>query len=356
MLKKNKTKAIISSVIILLPILFGLIMWNDLPNIMTTHWGADGNADGFSSKAFAVFGLPFILLVLHFICLLFTMLDKKQKEQNPKALGVIFWIIPIISLLVNGIMYRAAFGKEIDLSLFVPMLLGIMLIFMGNYMPKVKQNSTLGIKISWTLQNEENWNKTHRLCGKVWVICGFVLLLCALLPLKAFSVAVPCVIAAAVIIPTVYSYLIYRQHQKQGIVYASSQSKAQKGIRAVIVSTILIVIAIVMLTGSIELSFGENSFKIDATYGADLDIAYSEIESVEYRKDLEIGVRANGFSSAKLSTGLFQNEEFGSYTLYAYTGAKEFVVMSSGEKTLVIGMSDAKATQEIYDKINEKIK
>ena len=44
MLKKNKLKVVISSIIILLPILFGIIMWNDLPDIMTTHWGADGNA------------------------------------------------------------------------------------------------------------------------------------------------------------------------------------------------------------------------------------------------------------------------------------------------------------------------
>ena len=114
MLKKNKFKVILSAIIILLPMLFGIIMWNHLPDTMTTHWGADGNADGFGSKAFAVFGLPLILLVLHFVCLTLTMLDKKQKEQNQKALGMIFWIIPIISLLANGIVYRAAFGKKID--------------------------------------------------------------------------------------------------------------------------------------------------------------------------------------------------------------------------------------------------
>ena len=55
MLKKNKIKVIISSIIILLPVLFGIIMWNDLPDILTTHWGADGNADGLSGKVFAVF-------------------------------------------------------------------------------------------------------------------------------------------------------------------------------------------------------------------------------------------------------------------------------------------------------------
>ena len=139
MLKKNKSRIIISSIIILLPMIFGLIMWDKLPDTMTTHWGADGNADGFSGKVFAVFGLPAITLILHFVCLLFTLFDKKQKEQNPKALGMIFWILPVVSLFTNGIMYRTAFGKEFDLAVFVPALLGVMFIFIGNYLPKVKQ-------------------------------------------------------------------------------------------------------------------------------------------------------------------------------------------------------------------------
>ena len=89
---------------------------------------------------------------------------------------MIFWILPVVSLFTNGIMYRTAFGKEFDLAVFVPALLGVMFIFIGNYLPKVKQNRTLGIKISWTLNNEENWNKTHRFGGKVWVVGGLIML------------------------------------------------------------------------------------------------------------------------------------------------------------------------------------
>lgn len=223
MLKKNKSRIIISSIIILLPMIFGLIMWDKLPDTMTTHWGADGNADGFSGKVFAVFGLPAITLILHFVCLLFTLFDKKQKEQNPKALGMIFWILPVVSLFTNGIMYRTAFGKEFDLAVFVPALLGVMFIFIGNYLPKVKQNRTLGIKISWTLNNEENWNKTHRFGGKVWVVGGLIMLFSVFLPLTAMVWIMVCVIAVMVIVPIVYSYYIYKQHQKEGIVYTLTE-------------------------------------------------------------------------------------------------------------------------------------
>lgn len=78
-------------------------------------------------------------------------------------------------------------------------------------------------------------------------------------------------------------------------------------------------------------------------------------DTIEYRKDLDVGVRTNGFGSARLLMGIFQNDEFGSYTLYAYTGAKEFVVLTSGTKTLVIGMNDVEDTQAIYDTMLEKI-
>ncbi len=110
MLKENKYKIILSCIVILLPILFGLILWHQLPDMMTTHWGADGTADGFSAKPWAVFGLPVILLAVHLICLLFTAKDQKQKGQNKKALNIIFWIAPLISLFSNGMVYAIAFG------------------------------------------------------------------------------------------------------------------------------------------------------------------------------------------------------------------------------------------------------
>lgn len=358
MLKENKFKAIVSSVIILLPVLFGLIMWDALPDTMTTHWGADSSGAGTYTKAFEVFGLPLILLAVHFIGLFFTSRDKKQKDQNKKALGMIFWISPFLSLFISGIVYATAFGKEFSFGMLTPAMLGIMFIFIGNYLPKIKQNRTLGIKISWTLNNEENWNKTHRFGGKVWVIGGLILLFSVFLPYTAMVPTFVCVVIAMVAIPTVYSYCIYKKHQKEGIVYLPApKDKAEKiavRITAVIMPIILIGTAVLLFTGNIEVHCGDTSFQISADYWKDLKTDYSEIDTVSYREDLDIGIRANGFGTPKLSMGIFQNKEFGSYTLYSYTGAKAFVVMTSGEKTLVIGMKDPGETKEIYDTISEK--
>ena len=358
MLKKNKLKIIISSIAILLPMLFGLIMWKDLPNVMTTHWGADGTMDGTAGKGFVVFGVPCILLGLHLVCMLFTLLDKKQQEQNQKALGMIFWMVPAISLFVNGIMYRAAFGREFDVSLAMPVLFGIMFLCLGNYMPKIKQNKTLGIKISWTLHNEENWNKTHSLTGKVWVIGGLIVLFSICLPAEIMLAVTVCVIGLGVLIPFAYSYSIYKKHQKEGIVYTkhkkSGREKTVTGTSTVVLCVILIGVAVLMFTGSIEVSCNEDTLTIDASYWTDLEITYEEIDTVEYRKDLNVGSRTSGFGSPKLSMGIFRNDEFGSYTLYSFTGAEEYIVLTSGSRTLVIGMDEGKDTQAIYDALLEK--
>ncbi len=359
MLKENKGKVLISSIIILLPILFGIMMWDTLSDAMATHWGVDSNWDRFFGKTFTVFGLPVILLISHLVCLFFTFFDKRQKNQNKKALGMIFWIIPIMSLFTSGIVYATALGRELSFVLVTPAMLGILFIFIGNYLPKIKQNRTLGIKISWTLNNEENWNKTHRLGGKVWVIGGLIILFSIFLPIVAMVAVMVCVIFAMIIIPTAYSYSIYKKHQKEGIEYISPpKNNAEKiavRITAVIVPIIIIGTAILMFTGNIEVQCDDTDFYIKADYWRDLKISYSEIDSVSRYEDLDIGIRTNGFGSARLLMGSFQNDEFGSYTLYAYTGAEEFIVMTSGDKTLVIGMKDSDEIQKIYDVVLEKV-
>ena len=90
----------------------------------------DGNADGTSNKAFCVFGLPIIILILHWVCLIATSFDKNQKNQNKKALGMIFWIVPFISLFVNTFMYSVAFGKEFNPLFLMHLMLGVMFTIM----------------------------------------------------------------------------------------------------------------------------------------------------------------------------------------------------------------------------------
>ena len=120
MLRENKRKLFLSSAVILLPVLFGLIVWNRLPGTLITHWGADGKADGSAAKALAVFGLPLAHLLVHLLCLCLTLRDPKQQRQSPRALGMVFWILPVCSLVTSGMMYRAALGKEPEAPVILP--------------------------------------------------------------------------------------------------------------------------------------------------------------------------------------------------------------------------------------------
>lgn len=208
MIKKYKKTLIITTIISLLPILEGVILWNKLPEKIATHFGTNGLPDGYSSRFFAVFGIPFVMLAVHWLAVSATNTDPKKKNISDKAINIVLWICPLLSVLLCSLIYAYALNNEIRIGLAVILFMGILFIMLGNYMPKCKQNYTFGIKIPWTLNDSENWNKTHRFAGKIMVGCGVVLCLTSFLenPLIFFPVVV--VMAFA---PIVYSYLLYKK-------------------------------------------------------------------------------------------------------------------------------------------------
>ncbi|MBR5561968.1 MAG: SdpI family protein [Clostridia bacterium] len=212
MIKKNLKTLVITTAVILLPILAGLILWDKLPEEIATHFNAQGVADGFSSKAFGVFGLPVILAALHWICTLGTNADPKQKNHSDKMQTLVLWICPLISLLVSSVIYTYAMGIDVDILSITTLLFGAMFIVTGNYLPKCKQNYTMGIKLPWTLNDEENWNYTHRITGKVWVAGGVVILLTAAFR-QAWILFI--ITLVMVVIPFVLSYLFHRKKNKK---------------------------------------------------------------------------------------------------------------------------------------------
>lgn len=209
MIKKNLRTLILTSVITLLPIPAGLLLWNKLPDKLATHFNAQGVADSFSSKAFSVFALPIFLLAVHWICTVITSVDPKKQNISGKPLKLVFWICPLTSLLISSIIYAYALKIEFNISIIMSVFFGILFIVIGNYLPKCKQNYSIGIKISWTLNSEDNWNYTHRLAGKLWVTGGIIILLTAFLKQYWIFFAITVIM---VIIPIVCSYLYHKKH------------------------------------------------------------------------------------------------------------------------------------------------
>lgn len=357
----KKKNLIMSSIITLLPMLAGLVFWDKLPETMATHFSASGSADGFDSKAFVVFGLPIILLGIFWLCIFLTLKDSNNKNQNKKALGLVTWILPILSIAVNGMIYATALEIKINPVIVIALLLGIMFIAIGNYMPKCKQNFTLGIKIKWTLENEENWNKTHRFAGKVWVIGGLIMLLTSFLKLEYALLSLLVLTILMVALPVIYSYCYHKKQLELGTatvnpVYDKAQYKKFGIISIIAVTLIIIGIIFVMFTGTIEAQFNEKSLIIDSTYWQTLEVKYEDIEEVELKENFSVGMKTNGFNSAKLSLGEFRNKELGNYTILVYNFEDSVVAIKTKDRVLVINANTKEQTKEIYQELITKIK
>ena len=212
-MKHTKLNIILSCIILVAPMIFGMIVWNKLPESMPIHWGVHGEADRWSSKSFAVFVLPLLILAIHGICIFASRKDFRNKKQSPKVMGLVLWICPLLSVMANSLTYAVALGKEINVLFVVSLTMGALFVLIGNYLPKCQQNLIVGIRIIWTLKNEANWNATHRFAGKVWVIGGLLLMASSLLPYSILPWAMIALLVVFIGLPVLYSY---RFHKKEG--------------------------------------------------------------------------------------------------------------------------------------------
>lgn len=212
MLKQNKWKIFITSLVVLIPMFIGCILWNELPDTIATHFDSHNVANGWSSKTLTVFGIPLGMVILHLICLCVTSADPKYKNIGKKPLGIVFWIVPGVSLLGCGAIYANALDIKIDSLFIAQIFIGVLIMILGNILPKVKQNYSFGIKLPWTLNDEDNWNRTNRLAGWCMVIAGIIIIVTSFC--KIAWILIPIVIIT-VGIPTVYSYLLFHKKAKE---------------------------------------------------------------------------------------------------------------------------------------------
>lgn len=211
MIKQNKLKLIITSIITLLPMLAGIILWDKLPAEIPTHFTIDGTPDNYSSKAFTVLFFPLFLLFIHWLCTIATSFDPKVKNISKKPITLVLMICPIMSIFLHTIIYLFALGIKVDIPIIMCLFFGVIFIIIGNYLPKCRQNYTIGIRIPWTLNDEDNWNKTHRFAGILWTIAGFVFLATAFL--GSFWIFIALVIIM-VIVPIIYSFVLHKKSLK----------------------------------------------------------------------------------------------------------------------------------------------
>ena len=357
MLKQNKAKLILSSLVILLPAALGLLFWDKLPEQFATHWGMDGQPDGWSGRSFFL-TMPLLLLAIHWAALWGTTKDPRNADQHPKAFALVIWILPLISLMTMGFTWCAAMGHTFSALRLMGIVLGILFAVFGNFMPKFRRNSTLGIRVKWALQSEENWNATHRFGGKVWTVCGTVLVCCIFLPEDLMPILLPVVIAPMAVLPILYSWLFHRKHaagKEQEPLESSPFGKGAAIFSAIFFVALAAFLVFILFTGDIEFRLEATELTVEASFEKDLALPYDRIDSIELREAGVDGYRVIGFASPRLLMGTFQNEEFGTYTRYTYAGDGPAVVIVSEGKTLVVGLQEPADTLALFDALTEKV-
>lgn len=203
-----KRNLLLTSVCVLLPVCAGIALWGRLPERVPTHFDFSGTPDGWSGKAFAVFGMPLFLLAVHWICAFAVFHDPKAGNVGGKIRALVLWICPAVSLFVAAMVYPHALGYPVNVTLSGMLLTGALFVVVGNYLPKCRQNYTVGIKLPWTLSDEDNWNRTHRMAGALWVTGGLVMILDAFLQFGQMYVFIGVTTVLAVV-PIVYSAALY---------------------------------------------------------------------------------------------------------------------------------------------------
>lgn len=211
-MKSNSRKEIIiTTLICLLPILAGAFLYDRLPETVATHFGVNGEANGWSSRAFTVFGLPALMAGCNLLVWFSLHTDPKKKNMNPTLRALAVWMVPALSVLLSAMTLGNALGYAMHIEVATPLLLGLLYVVIGNYLPKTRQSYTMGIRLPWTLASEENWNRTHRIAGFLWVFGGIATILLTLLRIWSFWLPFILITLLLVLVPTAYSFLLYKK-------------------------------------------------------------------------------------------------------------------------------------------------
>lgn len=204
-----------------LMLVISLIAWPWLPEQIPIHFNAAGAVDGTGSR-FMIFMEPGLTAFLLLLAEVSPRIDPKGanysrfRRQYHQVHFVVTLLLLLTELYTIAVCFRPELAETFSMGIWMPALVGALLAFCGNIMPKFKHNYFTGIKTPWTLADENVWYRTHRFSGKLYVICGGLMMPTAFLP-SAWKVGIFfLLILTMVLVPILYSYLIFRRRAEAG--------------------------------------------------------------------------------------------------------------------------------------------
>lgn len=212
MWKTYKKTIILTIVLILLPMVVGVVLWEKLPLQMVTHWGVNNEPNGWMSRPMAVFGLPIICAALQILAVVATEKDKRKDNLHRKSVAMVLWIVPVVTWVCSAVTYGYVFYEKINVGLICCLLVGLLFIALGNQLPRQMQNHVFGIRTKLTLSDEDVWRASHRFGGWVMTLGGVVVVLCSLFQWWWVVIAVFVVIA---VVTLGYPRWYYNKREKK---------------------------------------------------------------------------------------------------------------------------------------------
>ena len=171
MKKINFKILVVTCIVCLLPIILGIIYYNDLPEKVAIHFNIENNPDNFFPRAAFVFGIPVFMALMQAFACITTDLTDNHKEANKKASIVFKWIIPTITIILYVITLTFALGYMLDIRRIVMLLIGLMFIIIGNYLPKTKGNTYVHFG---KIKDEKLLNKIAKISGYTMILNGLL--------------------------------------------------------------------------------------------------------------------------------------------------------------------------------------
>ncbi len=207
----------ISIILLIATFVLAFYFYAHFPDRVVTHWGFNGQPNGWMGKFGGAFFIPIMLVGMYFLLLFVPALDPKKERYADFAKPYNIFRAAILFTLF--VVYLAAglynLGYPVKINMVVPLVIGLLMIVLGNFMGKIKNNWFVGIRTPWTLSSENVWNKTHRFGGYAFVIFGILIIIS---PFATPAAGLALFIAGIVIVTLgtfVYSYLAYRAEKKQ---------------------------------------------------------------------------------------------------------------------------------------------
>ena len=210
MIKKNQLYLWITA---LLPTAVVLAFYQRLPEQIPTQFNNGVVRYGPRATIWLMAGLPLLL------SLLFTIAPAVDpRRNNYRRLGGAYnlfaSLLNLFMLLVTGVIISESLQPgKLQVERLVIISLGLLFAVIGNYMPKTGSNFTFGVRTMWTISNDEVWQRTNRMAGKLWFFGGTLVALLGLFPVEERVLLFPAIFLFTImaIAPVLYSFLLYRQ-------------------------------------------------------------------------------------------------------------------------------------------------